>query len=47
MIEGGHPHGILARLGTPALHLHVVQDLGPEAVIIPHLQNRGMTQGMK
>lgn len=47
MIEDGHPHVTLARLGTPALHLHVVQDLGPEAVIIPHPQNRGMTQGMK
>ncbi|KAE8036957.1 hypothetical protein FH972_009588 [Carpinus fangiana] len=46
MIEDGHPHGILARLGTLVLHPHAVQDLGPEAVIIPHPQNRGMTQDL-
>lgn len=47
MIEDGHPHVILARQGTLDLHLHAVQDLGPEAVIIPHLPNKGTTQGMK
>jgi len=44
MIEDGHPHVILARQGTLDLHLHAVQDLGPEAVIIPHLPNKGTTQ---
>lgn len=47
MIEDGRPHVILARLGTPDLHLHAVLDLVPEAVIIPHPPNKGTTQGMK
>lgn len=47
MIEDGRPHAILARLGSPDLHLHAVLDLGPEAVIIPHPPSKGTTQGMK